>query len=458
MVNKGKIDTKLLLAALDSSHDGIHILDKSGNTLYINQTCCEMEGVMAEQVHNHNVKELVEQGIYSDSVTLKVLETNQVVSIMQKAFNGRLLLVTGTPIYENGVLDKIFVNTRDITELNELREQLSKASDTAIRYKQELEVLRRERATNNIVCRSKEMDKTLKIAKNVAGVDSTILITGESGVGKGMLAKFIHDNSTRCNGPFITIDCSAIPESLFESELFGYVSGAFTGAAKGGKKGLMELADGGTVFLDEIGELPMAMQAKLLRAIQDKVILPVGGDEYKKLDVRYISATNKKLEDMVAEGTFREDLYYRLNVVPLEILPLRQRRDDVIPILAEIVNRINDRYGWEKTFDDKFVRECLEYSWPGNVRQLENVIERVMVSSDKNKISADTLSGVIESADIVPDTIEGASEYQKLIADYDTKLLMRLIESEGSITLAAKKINVAPSTIRRKLQRYGKNK
>lgn len=458
MLNKSEIDTRLLMAALDSSHDGIHILDKNGNTLYINQTCLKMEGVKAEQVYNHNVKELVEQGVYSESVTLKVLKSKQVVSIMQKAYNGRHLLVTGTPIYKENEIDTVFVNSRDITELHILREQLMQASDTATRYKQELEVLRREHATGNIIHRSKEMDKTLKIASNVAGVDSTILITGKSGVGKGMLAKYIHDLSQRCNGPFITIDCSAIPESLFESELFGYVRGAFTGAAKDGKKGLLELADGGTVFLDEIGEMPLSMQAKLLRAIQDKVVLPVGGDEYKKIDVRYISATNKKLETMIAEGEFREDLYYRLNVVPIEIMPLRNRKDDIIPILAEVVNRINEKYGWEKSFDDKFIGACLEYSWPGNVRQLENVIERVMVSSDKNRISVESLNGVIEYSDIIPDKIEGANEYQKLIAEYDTKLLMKLIESEGSVALAAKKINVAPTTIRRKLQRYGSYK
>ena len=449
-----EFNTELLLAALDSSHDGIHILDKDGNTLYINETCCRIEGVSKDQVYNRNIRELVEDGVYSESVTLKVLATKQVVSIMQKAFNGLDLLVTGTPIFENGEIDKVFVNSRDITELNLLREQVTQEADKATRYKQELDLLRRAHITDDIVHRSKEMEKTLKIASNVAGVDSTILITGESGVGKGVLAKFIHARSSRKSEPFITIDCSAIPESLFESELFGYVEGAFTGAARGGKKGLLELADGGTVFMDEIGEMPLSMQAKLLRVIQEKVVLPVGSEEYRKIDVRYISATNRKLEAMITAGKFREDLYYRLNVVPLEILPLRQRKDDIVPILGEVMNKINDKYGWEKSFDDQFVQACLDYNWPGNIRQLENVVERAMVSSDKDKISGDALQDMTGYTAVIPEKIDGAGDYQKLLAEYDTKLLRKLIESEGSVAKAAKKINVHATTIRRKLQRY----
>ena len=223
------------------------------------------------------------------------------------------------------------------------------------------------------------MEELKYLARRIAVVDSTVLIQGESGVGKGLLSEYIHRNSMRKNGPFIKINCATFPENLIESELFGYEPGAFTGASKQGKVGLIELSDKGTLFLDEIAELPLTLQAKLLNVLQDKIITKIGSNEFIKVDTRIIAATNNNLKSMVKEGKFRLDLYYRLNVVEIEIPPLRQRKDDIIPLTKVFLDKINDRYKLSREISPNAMKVLLAHDWPGNVRELENEIERAAV-------------------------------------------------------------------------------
>lgn len=440
-----------VMMAFESSYDGIHILDSEGNTLYINEACTRIEGVSKEEAFGKNIRELVDAGVYSESVTLKVLETKKPTTIIQTAKNGNEILATGAPTFnEDGSIDNVIVNSRDITDLNNLKRELS-ARET------ELERLRLEQSHfENVIAKSTAMKKVLGIALTVSKVDSTVLLTGESGVGKGLLAQFIHDNSSRAKGHFIKIDCSSIPETLIESELFGYEAGAFTGAEKSGKIGLLEMANGGTVFLDEIGEMPLSMQPKLMRAIQDREIVPVGGKEPRKLDVRFVSATNVDLVKMVEEKTFREDLYYRLNVVPIHIPALREREDDILPLIKHMLDKINTRYDLNKELAAEVYNALLGYSWPGNVRQLENIIERMLVSTASdvvyiNEIPADMFKG--KDKDKFSFDIEGKS-YGTLLAEYDKFIIKEMISREGSIPKAAKKMNVDPTTLRRKLEKY----
>lgn len=453
MALEKNLPIEAIMTAFEASYDGLHILDCEGNTLYINNACTRIEGISREEAMKKNIRQLLEEGAYSESVTLKVLETQEATTIIQTAKNGNQLLTTGTPVFgKDGKIDKVVVNSRDITDLNDLKKELSAK-------KTELAHLRLEQGRfGAVIAKSAAMQRVLRLALTVAKVDSSVLITGESGVGKGMLAEFIHKNSNRGQGPFIKIDCSSIPESLFESELFGYEKGAFTGAQKAGKIGLLEMGNGGSVFLDEIGEMPMALQPKLMRAIQDREVMPVGGQKVKKLDVRFISATNVDLTRMIREKQFREDLYYRLNVVPIHIPPLKERQEDLIPLIKHLLEKINSRYGFEKQMAADVHAAFLQYSWPGNVRQMENFIERLVVSTPENMIHLrDVPCDMLSVADDHSFQFDlDIESYKDILARCDSFLIEQAIKKEGSIPKAAAKLGVDPTTLRRKLERYKK--
>lgn len=438
---------EIFQTAFEFSFDGIHILNSDGETLYINKACERIEGVTCEEARRLNIRELVAQGVYSESVTLKVLETNATATIMQKVKNGNEVLATGTPIYKDGKIDKIVVNSRDVTELNFLRQALSEKENLAKIYQEELLLLRMENLKGaEFVAKSRKMQQIEHLAAIMAKVDSTVLLSGESGVGKGVISKFIHNKSNRREGPFIKIDCSAIPENLFESEVFGYEKGAFTGAERTGKIGLLELANGGTVFLDEIGDMPLSLQPKILRAIQDREIVRVGGKEVITINVRFIAATNRDLPKMVEDKLFREDLFYRLNVVPIEIPPLRERKEDIIPLIQNITQKINERYCLNKSFTNREIEQMLQYEWPGNVRELENIIERAMVTGDGDPLM---LQGIIDGRNQ-----KEAISYREKLEEYDKRILLESIRREGSVQKAAERLGVDVTTIRRKLHKY----
>ena len=319
-------------AVIESSYDGIYITDGEANTLMVNSAYEKMTGINRDDVVGHNMRDLVREGYFNESVTLKVLETRARQSLKQKLWSGKELLVTGNPVFdEEGNIIMVVTNDRDMTELIQLQQQLEDSLEMAFTYKEKLKTIQQSVSFGkDFIAVSKSMQNICDLVSRVSKTDATVLFSGETGVGKDRLAEEVHKMSLRFKkGLFVKINCGAIPETLLESELFGYERGAFTGARKEGKIGLFEVADGGTIFLDEVESLPMSLQPKLLRVLQDFEITRVGGTASKKVDVRIICATNRDLKEMVAENRFRADLYYRLNVVSIEIPPLRERKDDI---------------------------------------------------------------------------------------------------------------------------------
>jgi transcriptional regulator with PAS, ATPase and Fis domain len=301
------------------------------------------------------------------------------------------------------------------------------------------------------------MRDVLALALRVARVDAPILIQGETGVGKEVVARLIHAKSHRSDkGPFVKIDCGAIPENLLESELFGYEKGAFTGARDQGKRGRFELAEGGSLFLDEIEALSMNLQVKLLSAVQDLEIVPIGGSNPKKINTRIIAASNKDLRRMVRDNTFREDLFFRLNVVPIYIAPLRERKEDILPLVNTYLQKYNAKYERNKRLS-RPVMDCLrEYQWTGNVRELANLIEQLVVVTYEDEIMPEDLPRDVRSAartNLSDFHLHNNSSLKEAVLDFQARLIQEAINKYGSARKAAHFLKVNPSTLTRKIRR-----
>ena len=317
---------------LESTFDGMMIMNSAGSIVRINTAAEKMLDTYRRDMLGRNVQELIDEQIFDDSATLKVIQTLTPASVIVHTKANKQILISGTPVLdETGNLSLVVVNLRDLSELNDLRKNLEQQKMMTEAYQRELTKLTRHLPDGIVAC-SKEMINILEQADSISQADATVLITGESGVGKEVIVNRIHSSSSRSHMPLIKINCGAILPSLFESEMFGYEEGSFTGAKKRGKAGFFELANGGTLFLDEIGELRLDMQVKLLRVLQEKELTRVGGTKIIHVDVRILAATNRDLWDLTQKGKFRQDLYYRLNVINLEIPPLRNRRDDILPL------------------------------------------------------------------------------------------------------------------------------
>lgn len=446
-------------AVIDSSYDGIAVTDGRGNVLKVNQAYARLTGINVRAVLGKNTAELIKEGVISNSATLQALKEGKPVSIMQRTKDGRMLLVTGNPIFaeNSNQITRVVVNCRDLTELNQLKRQLGEIEELKERYYSELEALRAQQLeVGPIVARSVEMKKIMELAARIALVDSNVLILGESGVGKEVVAKTIHKLSSRSGGPFIRINCGAIPENLLESELFGYEEGAFSGAKKTGKPGMFELAHGGTLFLDEVGDLPANLQVKLLSAIQEREVIRVGGTKGIKVDIRLIAATNKDLEAMVRRGTFRADLFYRLNVVPVLIPPLNQRKEDIIPLLLGFLDKFNTKYGLSKVLAPEVVDLFLGYSWPGNVRELENIVERLVVVTPGDIISPENLPGEMLRSPGFP-ALRQDSQSSGMEGDNrqnEESILRELYRRHRSTRKVAEVLGINQSTVVRRLRKY----
>ncbi|WP_366927909.1 sigma 54-interacting transcriptional regulator [Clostridium sp.] len=452
-----KLNCTELDAIIESSYDGIFVTDGKANTLKINRSYENITGLPRKDMINRNMYELEKEGYISKSSTLMVLKNRKSNTIEQEFSTGKKVLVSSNPIFDDkNNITMVVTNVRDITNLYELEEQLAKNMQLTEKYYSEIEAMRIEYLNlTEIIAKDKLMINLLELAKRVANVDTTVLILGETGVGKEEIAKFIHRNSRRQNKNFIKINCGAIPQNLIESELFGYVKGAFTGANKEGKMGLFEVADGGTVFLDEVGELPLDIQVKLLNVLQEGVVERVGAVKPIKIDVRVIAATNRNLEDMTKEKSFRSDLYYRLNVVPLTVPPLRDRREDIVPLIQHFLSLLNIKYNFEKTFTIEAVNTLYNYSWPGNVRELKNIVERVIVMSSSDKIFKSDLP-MKNSSDCIEKNFgyEDICNLKEAVGKVEAKLISKAFDNAGNVRDAAKMLGIDASTFVRKRKKY----
>ncbi|WP_286887116.1 sigma 54-interacting transcriptional regulator [Aneurinibacillus sp. UBA3580] len=394
-----------------------------------------------------NTLELEANSFFSPSVTRLVLESGKKEGTVQTTRSGHKMWAVGTPIYHNNQLERIVIISRDISELNQLREEVAE--------------VKRQKQTA-LIYRSKKMEVIAEKARRIAQVDSTILLIGESGVGKEVLATLIHQESPRSKGPFIRVNCSAIPETLIESELFGYEKGAFTGADAAGKPGFFEMAHGGTIFLDEVSELPLHLQAKLLRVLQEKEIIRVGGTKTFSISIRVIAASNRNLEEMVRQGQFRQDLYYRLNVIPIRIPPLRERREDIMSLAMHFLLKFNEMYGLNKNFSRDAIRVLEGYDWPGNVRELQNIVERLMVTSGRDLITEEEVIPALYDTPLSRNkdtfTITEIMPLKDAVEKVETELIRLAMQKYRTAAEVARVLEVSPATISRKINQLIKKK
>ncbi len=444
-------------AIIESSYDGIYVTDGQARTLRANKAYERITGIRGQDVVGRTMNELVEEGFFNESVTLKVLETKQPTSLVQKVKTGKTVMVTGNPFFDPDKNIRLVVtNVRDVSELNRLQEKLETEEERRNAVEAELRQLRGSLGeAGKIVLRSKKIQDLHQTALRLSQVESTVLIQGESGVGKEIFADIIHDNGPRCQKPFIKINCAAFPDQLLDAELFGYVPGAFTGARKKGKAGLFEAAGGGSIFLDEIGEMPLQLQAKLLRVLQAREIYRIGDSAPIKVDVRIIAASNRDLQLMVAEKKFREDLYFRLNVINIVVPPLRERPESILPFTYHFLEKYNRQYQFSKQIDRKVINLFMAHDWPGNVRELENLVEQLVVITPGEIITPENLPnnwcGRVPSASLSGYDHRPLSE---ILADVERNVLEQALVRHRTTRQMAAALKVNQSTVVRKLQRY----
>lgn len=456
-MNKEEVDILLrenVDIILDAMHEELLIADNQGVVLKVNPTFEQVYGISIEEATGSTVFQLEEAGYFAPSIVALVLRRKSEVTMPQKTRRGEDILVTAIPIFDEEKNIKFVVSfSRDITEITRLQARFCQLNNKVEKYEREIQRLRKKaNGEQKILSESPEMEEIMATINQVADFDVNVLLLGASGVGKTMLAREIHKRSRRCCGPFVDINCAAIPDTLLESELFGYEEGAFTGAGKGGKKGLVEMAEGGTLLLDEISEMPMTLQAKLLKTIQDKEIVRVGGTKTVAVDFRLLTATNKDLEQMVDEGSFRRDLYYRLNVVSLNIPTLKERQKDIVPLSQFFLKEFNERYDKEKEFHPNALEAFMEYHWPGNVRQLANVIERVAVTTNENVLTCQMLPPSLTCSEKSKKDVEG--DLTLALEAFEGEIIRGAYEKYKSSTEVGKALNISQPTAYRKIKKY----
>lgn len=446
-------------AIIESSFDGLYIADGRGITLRVNKAFEMITGISASEFLYRDVADIEKDGIVSESVTALALKKREPVTIIQQyERTGKTTLATGNPVFDkNGNIFRVVSNVRDITELNNLKYKLEQMQTLSQHYQNQLRSLRLQYANTEVVVNAPRMKELLDTVFRMAQVDSTVLIVGESGTGKELIAEIIHKNSPRQHGAFIRVNCGAIPDNLLESELFGYEGGAFTGARKEGKPGYLEMAQGGTIFLDEIGDLPYNLQVKLLRFLQNKEVTRIGGSGPFQVDARVLAATNRNLMEMVKQKQFREDLYYRLNVVPINLPPLRERKEDIPGLVSHFLQMFNRKYGMTKRISPDVVAAFLRYDWPGNVRELENLIERLMVVTSGDIITLKSLPPQFSSQnDTHPKVlVTGIIPYREAVESVEKQLIEKAYQHFRTTRQMAAELKINASTIVRKAAKYG---
>jgi PAS domain S-box-containing protein len=443
-------------AIIESSYDGIYVTDGEANTLRVNSAYEKITGIKASEILGRNMNDLVKEGYFDESVSVRVLQEKKAVTIRQTLKSGKNILVTGNPIFdEKGTIKMIVTNVRDMTELVELQQQLEYSKGITTAYRDILKSLQQASVRDNdIIMVSEPMLHIQELMERVSKTNATVLIYGETGVGKDRIAEEIHEKSDRSeSGILVKINCGAIPENLLESELFGYDRGAFTGARKEGKPGLFEVAHKGTLFLDEVESMPMVLQSKLLRVLQNFELTRVGGTKPIKVDVRLICASNQDLKELIANKQFRADLYYRLNVIPIYIPPLRERRDDIPYLVHFFLSRYNKKHATKKTFSKEAMDYLLSYPWPGNVREVANVVERLVVITHGDYVLPNNLPREIfekTGRDIMDNGLSLKEQMDKM----ELSIIRKAIEKYGSARKAAPHLGLDSTTLTRKLKKF----
>ena len=440
---------------LDSIHEDILIADAEGVILRVSKSFETMYGVKREEVIGKTVYQMEEAGIFKPSIIAVVLKSGEKVTMRQRNNIDRDIVVTAVPIKdENGEIIKVISFSRDITEFLALQEQYHQLETKMEKCAAEIKELReRGRSKLNVIAESASMKIVVDLALKAAKYDTNVLIAGESGVGKTLLARFIHANSSRVDESFVEINCGGIPENLIESELFGYEAGSFTGASRKGKMGLIEIANGGTIFLDEVSELSPNLQVKILKVIQDKTFIKVGGTKETKIDFRLITASNKDLQDQVDKELFREDLYYRINVININIPPLRERTEDIIELTRYKMNFFNEKYSVAKILSPKAYQHFLSYGWPGNIRELENMIERLIITSEPQEIGVELLPANLLDSEEKESMREGASLLDALKLCEKQQIEKAYAKHKTTIGVA-KELGISQPTASRKIKEH----
>lgn len=424
-----------IISVLENSYDGIYVTDTEGLTLYVNQAYENLTERDRSEYIGKYMSSLVDSGLMKTYITKDVVATGKTITVSETLVSGKHVIITGSPIFDGtGNIMAVVTNVRDISKIFALKRKES-YSNGSLSFCKNMHFNPKE--LNDIVCESPQTITVFNIAKKAASKNSTVLLTGETGTGKDVIAKYIHYNSACKNENYIKINCGAIPPNLIESELLGYVNGAFTGADPNGKPGIFEMAHNGTLFLDEIAELPLEMQSTFLRVIQDGEVTRIGDTITRKVNVRIIAATNRDLIQMIKDGAFRADLYYRLNVISIHVPPLRERLDD-IPELAELfIRQLNEKYHEHKRASNTFLMELMSMNWPGNIRELFNFVEQQFVMSE---------SGIIELSSYTNDPSSYISDPAELPSEetesFNINTILNSVEA-SAIKYALKKCRTA---------------
>jgi PAS domain S-box-containing protein len=442
----------------DAMADGVWVCDSTPTLLWINSACEELNNIKREDVCGKSVDELLSSGNFDNDVTHRVLNGKKAITIIQKVKSKRTLLVNGMPIFDGeGNVKFVVGSERDVTELNLLKEQLEQKQALARKMQSELLTMKmQELKMEEIISVSESMVRIMDTVLRVANFDTTVLLTGPSGSGKSMIAKLVHDGSSRRDKAFLTLNCGAIPDSLAEAELFGYSDGAFTGAQKGGKMGLIEAADGGTLFLDEIDSFSLDVQVKLLTFLDTKSFIKVGSRQLQQVDVRLIAATNSDLESKVEMGKFRPDLWYRLNVVPIDIPALAQRPDDIGPLTTRYINQLSGRYGTKKSIDRSAMDILSRYHYPGNVRELENILEHSYVLCQSDLIDAEDLpQNVLDSVNPIRSLQSTTNNLNQALEAVEREYLHSACQNFKTQADIAASLGTSQPSIARLLKKHG---
>lgn len=451
------IDFKQVVDGLD---DSIFITDNEGNVLYINPAYTKNTGISPDRVVGHNIYDLINKDkLYTGGAIPDVLQTKKTAFRLSTTYGtGKPLIgfASGTPIFnEKGELHQVIACSRPIVTLGALKEDFT----TFVREVQEMNPKKscaesEKNLSEDMIGKETTLANIWTLISHVAPSDATVLITGESGAGKEVIADEIFKNSNRNKNPFVKINCAAIPAHLLESELFGYEKGAFSGANAKGKPGLFELANHGTLMLDEIGDMPMDLQVKLLRAIQQQEITRIGGSKPIKLDIRFLALTNSNLKEKIENGTFRQDLYYRLNVIPIYVPPLRERIADIEALSNRFIEIFSEKYNRPFALTEQQMNYFRQYNWPGNIRELENIIEYlVLCSSSIGQVDNSVITSLLNiSKEQEPITTD--MDFNSAVAQFEKNLLESTLKTSANLREAGKKLNINASTISRKIKQY----